>query len=145
MERGRVVMKNLCGRLFLGWAVLVTLLAVSGGTAATAISPSASVTTAIQGWERHFRVEWTAEAQPTGREIAGYLYNNHGAPAGNVQILAQAIDGSGNLVGQQLAWVPGVVPALQRSYFKVPGLPAANAYRVSVWAYDWLEGDFQHR
>jgi hypothetical protein len=134
-------MKTLCLRTVFGSVLLATLVAVSG--AATALSPSLSVTTAIQGWERHFRLDWTAQARPKGHEIDGYIYNNHGASASSVQILAQALDGNGNLVGQQLAWVPGTVPALSRSYFSVPGLPPASSYRVSVWAYDWLQGDFR--
>ena len=136
-------MKSWRVRTVFGGVLLATVVAISG--AATALSPSASVTTAIQGWERHFRLDWTAQARPSGREIDGYIYNTHGAGASNVQVLAQAFDGNGNLVGQQLAWVPGVVPPLSRSYFKVPGLPAAPAYRVSVWAFDWVQGDFRDR
>ena len=124
-------------------AVLASVLALTGAAAATAVSPSASVTTAIQGWERFFTLQWTAQGRPSGREIDGYIYNNYGARAANVQVLAQAIDGTGNVVGQQLAWVPGGVPPLSRSYFRVPGLPPANAYRVSVWAFDWVQGDFR--
>jgi hypothetical protein len=134
-------MKTLCLRTVFGSVLLATVVAVSG--VATALSPSASVTTAIQGWERHFRLDWTAQGPPSGRAIDGYIYNNYGSHASNVQILAQALDGSGSLVGQQLAWVPGGVPPLSRSYFKVPALPAAASYRVSVWAYDWLQGDFR--
>ena len=135
--------KTLGVRAMFGAALLAALVASGGG--ADALSPSASVTTAIQGWERHFRLDWTAQARPSGREIDGYIYNNYGAGAANVQVLAQALDGNGNLVGQQLAWVPGVVPPLSRSYFKVPGLPPAPSYRVSVWAFDWVQGDFRDR
>ena len=48
-------------------------------------------------------------------------------------------DTTGNLVSQKIAWVPGTVPALNRAYFKVPGLPPAQSYRVSVWAFDFVQ------
>jgi hypothetical protein len=36
------------------------------------------------------------------------------------------------------------VPPLQRAYFRIPNMPPAATYRVSVWAFDTLEsvGDF---
>jgi hypothetical protein len=125
--------------------ILAIAALVAGCSGASSVTPSASVATAIQGWERYFRLDWTAQPGAGGREIDGYLYNDYGQPAANVQVLAQAIDGSGAVVGQKLEWVPGIVPPLNRSYFRVPGLPDANAYRVSVWAFDWVQGDSPHR
>lgn len=128
-----------------GVVVLAALVAGCAGSAGTSMSPSASVTTVMQGWERYFTLDWTAQTKPDGREIDGYIYNNYGSPAANVQVLAQGLDAGGNVVGQKLAWVPGGVPPLNRSYFRVAGLPPANAYRVSVWAFDWVEGDSSER
>jgi hypothetical protein len=102
-------------------------------------TPSATVSTAIQGWERYFRLEYEPQARPNGIELEGYAYNQYGTPMANVQILGQALDGAGNVVGQRLAWVHGVVPALNRSYFKVGGLPRAERYRATVWAFDILD------
>jgi hypothetical protein len=138
-------------RHIVGWRSIVGIVALAGlvegcaATAGTSMSPSASMTTAIQGWERYFRLEWTAQEKPAGREIDGYVYNTYGAPAANVQVLAQALDASGNVSGQELAWVPGIVPGLNRAYFRVAGLPAADHYRVSVWAFDWVQSDFPQR
>ena len=120
-------------------AVLVLVAPLLAGCA-SGMSPSASVTTAMQGWEHYFRVDWEPVAKPGGREIAGYIYNNYGAAASNVQILAQGLDSSGALVGQQISWVQGMVPPLNRAYFTVPGLPDAPQYRVSVWAFDFVQG-----
>jgi hypothetical protein len=124
-----------------GAAMLASLAAGCAGAGSTAVSPSASVTTAVQGWERYFRIDWTAQAKPNGNEIDGYLYNNYGSPAANVQVLAQALDATGNVIAQKIEWVPGVVPPLSRSYFRVPGLPPAPQYRVAVWAFDWVQGN----
>jgi hypothetical protein len=101
--------------------------------------PSATVTTAIQGWEQWFHLDWTAQPTPSGAAIDGYIYNDYGAAASNVQILAQGLDAAGNVVTQKIAWVPGIVPALNRAWFQVGSLPPAQTYRVSVWAFDFVQ------
>jgi hypothetical protein len=100
------------------------------------LTPSSSVTTAVQGWESWLRLEWTP---PTGGVIDGYVYSMKGSPVINVSLLAQALDANGNVVGQKLEWVPGVVPALHRTYFRIPNVPAAAQYRVTVWAFETVE------
>jgi hypothetical protein len=127
------------GRLMGVAALIMFVVGCTTTGGAGGVSPSASVTTAIQGWEHYFKLDWTAEPKPNGTEIGGYVYNNYGAQAVNVQILAQGLDEQGNLVGQKLEWVQGGVPPLQRSFFKVAGLPPAPRYRVAVWAFDWVQ------
>jgi hypothetical protein len=112
----------------------------AGCAGSTGMTPSATMTTAIQGWEHYFTLDWTAQPRAGGQDIDGYIYNRYGADA-LVQILAQGLDKSGNVVGQRLARVHGTVPRLNRSYFRVAGLPAADTYRVTVWAYDFLQGN----
>ena len=112
----------------------------TGAGSAGSMTPSATVTTAIQGWEYYFRIDWAVQPKPNGNEIDGYLYNQYGETAMNVRILAQGLDEKGNLIGQKLEWVPGTVPPLQRTFFKVVGLPQAPQYRVAVWAFDWSQG-----
>src|SRR5262249_54416796 len=46
---------------------------------------------------------------------------------------AQAVDSTGAVLGQRIAYVPGGVGGFGRAYFIVPGLPIADSYRVSVW------------
>ena len=53
--------------------------------------------------------------------------------------MAQALDPMGAVVGQRIAYVPGGVGGLGRSYFEVPSLPVAENYRVSVWDYTWFQ------
>ena len=72
-------------------------------------------------------------------EIDGYVYNLHASAAGNVLILARALDASSHVVAQKLARVHGTVPALSQSYFKVSALPPAPQYRVTVWALDTID------
>lgn len=128
-------------RRMLATTGLVVILAslAAGVTLANGLSPSASVTTAIQGWERWLNLEWTAKARTNGQEIDGYVYNKYGSPIYHVQLLAQGLDGAGNVVHQTLSWVPGTVPGLQRAYFRVPAMPRAERYRVTVWAFDIVQ------
>ena len=124
-------------------ALVLALAPVLGGCASTgtstSITPSASTTTAMQGWERWLRLEWTAQPHGTGQAIDGYVYSTYGTPIYDVRLLAQGLDGAGNVVGQKMTWVPGIVPALHRSYFRIGDLPPAARYRVSVWAFETVQ------
>jgi hypothetical protein len=122
-----------------GLVVVMLVAVVSGGCVGAGVSPSASATTAVPGWEHFFRLEWAPYAHGGGTAIDGYIYNGYISPVANVQILAQALDAGNNVVAQRLEWVPRVVPALDRSYFRVAALPPADRYRVSVWAFDVVE------
>jgi hypothetical protein len=95
----------------------------------------------VQGWEHYFRLEWAARPTANGTTIDGYVHNTYGSPMGSVRLLAQALDPEGTVIGQRIEWVPGVVPNFSRSYFRIPALPPADQYRVSVWSYDIIQTD----
>jgi hypothetical protein len=100
-----------------------------------------TATTLMAGWEQHFTLEWAADQGQNGaRRVSGYVYNRHGEYALDLRLLAQALDPSGAVIGQRIAWVPGGVGGSGRAYFEVPNLPPANSYRVSVWDYTWAQG-----
>ena len=122
-------------------AVVLLALVGAGGCTTSALTPSASVTTAVQGWERYFRLDWTGQAVPGGMAIDGYIYNTYGSSAANVRVLAQALDATDGVIAQRIEWVQGVVPNFSRSYFRVAALPPAAAYRVTVWSFDIIESD----
>jgi hypothetical protein len=124
-------------RVLISAAAMLVFAGCAGASAG--VMPSASVTTAIQGWEHYFRLDYAAQDARDGRALEGYVYNRYGSPMVNVQVLGQALDAAGNVVGQRIAPVHGVVPALDRSYFRVAGLPPASAYRASIWAFDTLQ------
>ncbi len=130
-----IMKKTLAGAML----VLFVLLVAGAALAAGALSPSASVTTLITGWEHWLGLEWTAQAKPNGQEIDGYVLNKYGSSIHNVRLLAQALDGRGDVVGQSISWVPGTVPGLQRAYFRIPVLPQADRYRLTVWAFDIVQ------
>jgi len=122
-------------------AALLALTAVATtacGATSTYLTPSGSTTTLMQGWEHWFKLEWSVESEPGGgKHIRGYITNEYGGSAQPVRLLAQALDASGAVVGQQIAWVPAGVRGFGRAYFEVAHLPAADHYRVSVWDYSF--------
>ncbi len=120
----------------------VLFLMMAAGCAGTGVTPplSMTATTLTVGWEQHFTVEWAATEQgPTSRKVSGYVYNRNGEYAMNMRVLAQAVDGTGAVVGQRIGYVLGGVGGFGRAYFEVPNLPATAAYRVSVWDYTWFQ------
>jgi len=119
--------------------LILVPLAAGCATGPGGMMPSASVTTATQGWERCLSVDWTAQPRPGGSDLEGYVSNLQGTPMLGVQLLAQGLDATGNVVGQKVEWVQTGVPGLQRSYFRIAGLPPAAQYRVTVWSFETME------
>ena len=125
-------------------AGLLALTAVAttacGAMTSPSLTPSDSTTTLMLGWEHWFKLDWSVESDPGGgRRIRGYVTNTSGEAAEPLRLLAQALDPSGAVVGQQIAWVPEGVGGFERAYFEVSHLPSADHYRVSVWDYSFLE------
>jgi len=117
-----------------GIAIGILLAGCSTGP----IAPSATVTTLAPDAERWFSLSWEPIPEKDGTHVRlrGYLGNTYGEAVGRVQLLAQALDTSGNVVDQKIAWVPGAVPAFERVYFEIPRVLGAHRYRVTVWAYE---------
>ncbi len=114
-------------------AVLVSMLALAAVGVETAKAQMASRTP-----ESYLRVESTVEPSKSGRQrITGYVYNERDLRAANVQLLVEALDASGQVVGSTPAWVYGEVPPRNRSYFEVPLSLSGSSYRVTVRSVDW--------
>jgi len=121
-------------------AVLIGLAALGTSACASmnspAITPSASTTTLMQGWDHWFKLEWSTDREPSGDvRIRGYITNEYGVAAEPLRLLGQALDASGAVVGQRIVWVPEGVGGYERAYFEIRHLPATDHYRVSVWDY----------
>jgi hypothetical protein len=111
------------------------------GCATTETQPSASVTSLVPNAQEWFRTSWTVDPNGSGeRRLHGYIESSLGEAATRVQLLAQALDASGNVIGQRVEWLPELIPAFGRAYFEVPKMPAAAQYRVTVWSFDRLKG-----
>ena len=92
-------------------AVLLALTAVATtacGATSTFLTPSGSTTTLMQGWDHWFKLDWSVEPEPDGgKRIRGYITNEYGERAEPLRVLAQALDASGAVVGQQTRGFPG--------------------------------------
>ena len=117
------------------------IVGVLAGCATAETQPSASVTTLMPDAQRVFKIDWQVVPGGDGeRRLSGYLENTFGETAARIQLLGQALDASGHVIGQRLTWLPVAVPGSGRAYFEIPKLPPADQYRVSVWAYDRVRG-----
>jgi hypothetical protein len=123
-------------RTFFVVAIATSMLLASCSTAA--ITPSATVTTLSPDAERLFRLSWESvpEHDGTHMRLRGYVENLYGEVAARVQLLAQALDTSGNIIDQKIEWLPGTVSSFGRAYYEIPNMRSANQYRVTVWAFD---------
>jgi hypothetical protein len=119
----------------------VGLALAAAGCATPDTTPSATVTTLMPGSERFFRVNWDVRPERGDtRRLSGYVENTYGEAAARVQLLGQALDTSGAVLGQRLQWVHGAIPGFGRVYYEIPGMPPADHYRVTVWAFERIQG-----
>jgi hypothetical protein len=103
-------------------------------------TPPSSTTTLMAGWEHRFALDWTATAQGDGSSrVEGYVSNINGERAISLRVMARAVDSRGQVLGQQIAWVPEGIGAFSRAYFIIPGLPKADGYVVTVWDYSLFQ------
>jgi hypothetical protein len=126
----------------------VLLLGTSVGPAACAAArnPSAVATTRVltslsPSWPRFFKLDWAPIVKQGTTTIEGHIHNDGNFTAARVRLLVDALDGSGNVVGQRLVWLlpPDLAPGTQQ-YFSVPMPEAAASYRVSVYSFDSKKG-----
>src|SRR5215470_12851463 len=101
--------------------VLALLLAVAS---TNACSPPGELRPLVANWEQFFRLDW----QPGERK---------GRPA--VQLLVEGLDNQGHVVWQRVEWLGSDVAPGTTSPFEVPVPQPAAAYRVSVFAFEWIQ------
>jgi hypothetical protein len=88
-----------------------------------------------------FRVNWTVGPGAQGEaRISGYVYNDNGDPAEQVQIRITELDASGQPVASVVKPIDDTVPAFDRAYFDVQVPGQAASYRVAVESFSLLEG-----
>jgi len=99
----------------------------------------AAYTPLVHGWEQFFTITSAVSARRGQPWVDGYVRNNWGFWATRVQLLVDGLDASGNVVSQRVAWLGSQIPPGSRVYFETPAPTPATTYRVSVFAYDWLQ------
>ena len=115
-------------------AVLLGTLASAGHVAAQSLSP------AFPGWERYFAVTSDPFERQGQLHLRGYIVNSYGVLASRVQLLVDSLDASGRITAQRVEWLVGdSLPGFSRTYFEVPVRERAAAYRVSVFAFSFIQ------
>jgi hypothetical protein len=119
----------------------VVLAVAAAGCATTDTTPSATVTTLMPDSERWFRLSWETTPEKAGDlvRLRGWVENTYGEAAARVQLLGQALDASGALVGQKIVWLGPTIGGYGRVYFEIPNMPKADHYRVTVWSYERIQ------
>ena len=117
----------------LAMAAWLTLLAAETDAAAQNLTPH------FVGWERYFSVTWETSEWRGQPYLSGYILNQYGATATRVQLLADGLDSSGQVVAQRVEWLGSTVPGFSRTYFEIPIPGPASSYRVRVFAFDFLQ------
>jgi hypothetical protein len=115
-------------------------LAACLGCMTAGIQPSETLTSLSPGAEQWFKIDWEAVPRPDDTvRLDGFIRNTYGTAA-RVRLLAQALDSSGKVVAQKLWWLD-TVPGFGQVSYRIPGLPRADHYRVTVWSYTRIESD----
>jgi hypothetical protein len=98
---------------------------------------------AAQGFSRpadaDLRLEWAGAEDRRGRPlVSGYVYNQRaGSYATSVQLLVEAVDASGQVVGSTSGFVLGDVPPSSRAYFETRAPAKTASYRVTIQSFSW--------
>jgi len=92
----------------------------------------------VIGWQQFFRVQWDVTPKDGQALVEGYITNEWGFAALNLQLLVTGYDASGRQVGQRIAWGPSEIDYGARVYFNVP-VPVAASYEVAILAWTWVQ------
>jgi hypothetical protein len=142
---GRARQSEIMPRVVVGVLLAATVIsgcAVSGGVASPGgVFSDAPLQPLIVGWERFFRITWQPGERRGQPVVYGRISNEYGTAATRVQLLVEALDASGQVTSQRISWLGRTLGPFDSSYFEAPVPQVAPAYRVSVFAFDWLESD----
>jgi hypothetical protein len=90
--------------------------------------------------ERLFHVEWTAGAGRAGMSrITGYVYNDYGQAAEDVELKITGLDTAGQPVNTMFQHMGDTVPSRGRGYFDVQ-VPVSESYKVDVESFEFTLG-----
>lgn len=118
-------------------AMMTALVLLAGPGAAVA----APLEPLVSGWEAYFKLDWQAEHRAGRPVLTGHVLNDWGVPAASLQLLVEGLDGSGAVISQRVEWLGTMLTPGTRAYFELPVSGTAPAWRVSVFAFDWVEAD----
>ena len=114
-------------------AALLGLLAATRGADAQSLTPT------FPGWERYFSVGWEPFERRGEPYLRGNIVSSYGVTATRVQLLVDTLDASGRTTAQRVEWLGSNLPGFSSTYFEVPIRERGAAYRVSVYAFDFVQ------
>jgi hypothetical protein len=92
--------------------------------------------------DEFFHVAWTTHTDAQGQSrLSGYVYDDEGQPATNVELTIHMLDAGGRELERVNRRVQGTVPGEGRAYFDVP-VPTSPSYRVDIGGFDLVEFGF---
>ena len=116
------------------------VILVLAGMLAAAGAGAQSLAPTRPGWERYFTVSWEPFERRGQPYLSGYIASSYGVTATRVQLLVDSLDSSGQIVAQRVEWLGGSdLPGFTSTYFEVPVRQPAARYRVSVFAFDFIQ------
>lgn len=124
-------------RAVLAWAVPLGAALLSAARPGVVAAQSVTAQTA----PRYFRVEAQPGTDRKGRPIVwGYVYlHTKGQGSARVRLLVESLDGAGQPVASEVAYVDNEVLLYGRTYFEWRPKTPASAYRVTVYSADWTK------
>ncbi len=126
-------------RLIAALLLTVTIAGALGVAATASLAFAARLTPLVVGWERFFKLDWEGATVKGRPVVTGHIMNDWGFQAARVQLLVDSLDAGGQVIGQKVAWLGTSLTAGMRAYFEVPVDQPAPAYRVSVYAFEWVQ------
>jgi hypothetical protein len=124
-------------RAVLAWTVPLGAALVSAARPGVVAAQSVTAETA----PRYFRVEAQPGTDRKGRPVVwGYVYlHTKGQGSARVRLLVESLDGAGQPVASEIAYVDNEVLLYGRTYFEWRPHTPASAYRVTVYSADWTK------
>ena len=93
----------------------------------------------VRGWEQFFTTDWQVSERGHRPVMTGHVINTWGIDATKVQLLVEGLDANFDVVSQAVMWLGSPVPPGSHVYFELPLSAPAAHYRVSIFAFDWLQ------
>jgi hypothetical protein len=99
------------------------------------VAASQSLQPLVVDWLQYFRIESESAARGGRTVVKGTVWNTGPWGAKKIQLLVDALDASGQVVSQRVAWLGIDLASGTHAAFEVP-MPPSASYRVSVFAFD---------
>lgn len=124
--------------------VLLLLAPLALGACATPTT-GGPLTPLVIGWEQFFKLTWTVGEYRGQPVVSGKIYNNWGFAAANVRLLVDELDANGQIMDQRVGWLGFTLTPGTTAPFEIPVAHRTPNYRVSVFAFDWVQTDGRGR